>query len=164
MAVTKPVLKSAACALAARHLRHLQRILSNGMPDLGYQNSAVLLAFDENTDWHFLSAKYYHDTISRLKSAVQLHRFATDGPDREELFAAIAILCTYDLMESPGKAWRAHLSALPLFVPPPESDSPSPSSSTLHRASISGPVFWSLARQDLLCACVCLLSFVPVTS
>ncbi|CAM1508636.1 Fc.00g054840.m01.CDS01 [Cosmosporella sp. VM-42] len=154
MAATKPLLKSAACALAAKHLRHVQRKQLSNNSNLASLSPGLSLPLDDNTDWGFLSAKYYYQAISHLKSAVKLRRFTMPGPDKEELFAAIAILCIYDLMEYPGIAWRAHLSALPLFIPAPDSDSSSSSSSTTPRAPISGPVFWNLARQDLLCAFV----------
>jgi len=32
-----------------------------------------------------------------------------------DLLAAIAILCMYELMDAPGPEWKAHLSALPLL-------------------------------------------------
>ncbi|RYP43192.1 hypothetical protein DL768_010044 [Monosporascus sp. mg162] len=60
----------------------------------------------------------------------------------------------YELMDPPGVAWRAHLSALPLFIPHPDTESEAASTVTIPRNAIKGPIFWSLARQDILCACV----------
>ena len=77
----------------------------------------------------------------------------TDDADKEELFASITILCTYELMDAPGTAWSAHLSALPLFSPTFDSESVLGSPIAIPRAAVSGPIFWSLARQDLLCSC-----------
>ncbi|KAJ5784343.1 uncharacterized protein N7503_009555 [Penicillium pulvis] len=67
------------------------------------------------------------------------------------MLAAVAILCTFELMDAPGSAWRAHLSALPLFDDRSAS-MPGHSLIVIPRTAIKGPIFWSLARQDLLCA------------
>jgi hypothetical protein len=72
--------------------------------------------------------------------------------DKEEMLAAVAILCAFELMDAPGSAWRAHLSALPLFNDKTASISDQ-SMIVIPRTAVKGPIFWSLARQDLLCAC-----------
>jgi hypothetical protein len=73
--------------------------------------------------------------------------------EKEDMLAAVAILCIYELMNAPGTAWRAHLSALPLFKPAEDTLHPA-SPIVIPRTAIQGPILWSLARQDLLCACM----------
>ncbi|KAH7129859.1 hypothetical protein B0J13DRAFT_563430 [Dactylonectria estremocensis] len=147
IAATRPLVKSAVCALAAKHLHNSRRSLKSfrsrhNIPHL----------FDQNVDWHYESATYYDQAIGHLKTAVNLQRFDEDPADKEEIFAAVAILCTYELMDAPGTAWRAHLSALPLFSPEQDSSLVPSSPVIIPRAAIKGPIFWSLARQDFLCA------------
>ncbi|KAL7815856.1 hypothetical protein V8C26DRAFT_401786 [Trichoderma gracile] len=152
MATTKPLLKSAVCALAAKHLGHCQNITKGqlaGKPEGGHRAISTV----ENTvDWQYQSAKHYDRAIKHLKIAINRGIFETDDADKEELFASITILCTYELMDAPGTAWSAHLSALPLFSPGFDSESLLGSPIAIPRAAVSGPIFWSLARQDLLCS------------
>lgn len=162
MAASKPLLKSAVCAHAAKHLHHLQtRQLDMQSPSQPHASPFNPPYIPNDVDWQYQAAKHYDRALAQLKSAVQLRRFETDGSDREELFATIAILCAYELMDAPGTAWRAHLSALPLFTSEPASTPEDGdfhvSPVTIPRAAISGPIFWALARQDLLCACECFL-------
>lgn len=152
MANAKPLLKSAACALSAKHLDHLHINLGVQTEEPAYRRPFVSSSQHQKPDWRYQAAKYYDRAICHLKDAIEIGGFDGDGAEKEQIFAAIAILCTYELMDAPGTAWRAHLSALPLFNPAPEHDS-APSPVAIPRANITGPVFWSLARQDLLCAC-----------
>lgn len=150
IAATRPLLKSAACALAAKHLQHVH---ANQPSQLPHPSRGSLLSLtDDSFDWHYQSATYYDQAIGYLKDAVNLQRFDEDTSEKEEMCAAVAILCTYELMNAPGTAWRAHLSALPLFSPESEASAPT-SPVIIPRTAIKGPIFWSLARQDLLCAC-----------
>ena len=154
LAATKPLLKSAVCALSAKHLRHIQQTCRGKETPPGNSRPHQAVNDGEIVDWHYESARHYHRAIRHLKTAIELRSFETDDVDREELFTAIAILCAYELMDAPGTAWRAHLSALPLFSSPPETNPSLYSPVAIPRAAISGPIFWSLARQDLLCACI----------
>lgn len=161
MATSKPLLKSAACAYAAKYLHHIQTRLKDtvspfSQSDRNDVNHPPYIPKD--VDWQYQAAKHYDRALAHLKSAIQLRRFETNGAEREELFASIAIMCAHELMTAPGTAWRAHLSALPLFTSatPQEEEGGDilyHSPITIPRAAISGPIFWALARQDLLCAC-----------
>ncbi|KAL7920648.1 hypothetical protein ACQKWADRAFT_156375 [Trichoderma austrokoningii] len=152
MAATKPLLKSAVCALSARHLGHCQHNNNSQSDKSPFERRTTLSQLDDKVDWQYQSVKHYGRAIKHLKIAINRGAFETDDADKEELFASISILCTYELMDAPGTAWRAHLSALPLFSPNPSSHSILGSPITIPRAAVSGPIFWSLARQDLLCA------------
>ncbi|KAL7943606.1 hypothetical protein V8C42DRAFT_327973 [Trichoderma barbatum] len=152
MATTKPLLKSAVCALAAKHLGHCQKNSCERYGKLEHERRAIISPLDDRIDWQYQSAKHYGCAIKHLKIAINSGAFETDDADKEELFASITILCTYELMDAPGTAWSAHLSALPLFSPRPDSESVLGSPITIPRAAVSGPIFWSLARQDLLCS------------
>ncbi|KAJ4857954.1 fungal zn(2)-Cys(6) binuclear cluster domain-containing protein [Trichoderma breve] len=152
MAATKPLLKSAVCALAAKHLGHCQTNMTRRYGELSDERRILLSPFDDRVDWHYQSAKHYGYAIKHLKIAINLGAFETDDADKEELFASITILCTYELMDAPGTAWSAHLSALPLFSPRPDAELILGSPISIPRAPVSGPIFWSLARQDLLCS------------
>lgn len=166
MAATKPLLKSAVCALAAKHLGHCQANMTRRYGELSDERRTILSPFDDRVDWHYQSAKHYGYAIKHLKIAINLGAFETDDADKEELFASITILCTYELMDAPGTAWSAHLSALPLFSPRPDAELILGSPITIPRAAVSGPIFWSLARQDLLCSCkfICYITYSKLGS
>jgi hypothetical protein len=153
MAASRPLLKSAICALSSKHLCHLHRSVRRyGSASHSVHDKYSILRFlgREQMDWDYQSAEYYDQAISHLKVAVDLHDFETDTADKEEIFASIALLCTYELMDAPGTAWKAHLTALPLFSSGNNAES---SLVVIPRTPITGPIFWSLVRQDLLCAC-----------
>ncbi|KAI1073102.1 hypothetical protein LB507_009035 [Fusarium sp. FIESC RH6] len=134
-AATSPLLKSSICAISAKHLYRLNKSKPNPSSDrwLSY-------------DWRYESAKHYDEAIHHLKTAIDLQSYENDLSEKEDMLAAVAILCIYELMNAPGTAWRAHLSALPLF----QDTGGSPV--VIPRTAIQGPILWSLARQDLLCA------------
>ncbi|KAI0855811.1 hypothetical protein F4860DRAFT_447028 [Xylaria cubensis] len=142
MAATRPLLKSAVCALAAKHLYRL-----------GASRKSHIVPQIIETDWRYQSARFYGQALDHLNTAIGSHHFEDASSDREELFSAVAVLCTYELMDAPSTAWKAHLSALPLFNLRTEATSAA-SSEANPKTPISGPVFWSLARQDLLCSFV----------
>ncbi|KAF5695276.1 hypothetical protein FDENT_580 [Fusarium denticulatum] len=140
-AATSPLLKSSMCAIAAKHLYRVNKSRRDSMTDSRWHGY----------DWRYESAKHYDEAIHHLKNAVDLCTYENNLSDKEDMLAAVAILCIYELMDAPGTAWRAHLSALPLFNP--EEDASHPASPVIiPRTAIQGPILWSLARQDLLCA------------
>lgn len=152
LAAKKPLLKSAVCALSAKHLRHICYTANNaGESPNSLSNYSKLPLQNEDT-WQYHSAKQYDQALRRLKIAIDMETYDINPSDKEEMLAAVAILCAFELMDAPGSAWRAHLSALPLFS---NRDISSTDLSTLviPQTAIKGPIFWSLARQDLLCAC-----------
>ncbi|EKJ79602.1 hypothetical protein FPSE_00287 [Fusarium pseudograminearum CS3096] len=144
-AASSPLLKSAICAISAKHLYRLTRNTSHSI------SSPLSRGPWLSYDWHYESAKHYDDAINHLKRAVDLQTYENDLSEKEDMLAAVAILCIYELMDAPGTAWRAHLSALPLFKPTEDDSNPSPTI-VIPRTAIQGPILWSLARQDLLCA------------
>lgn len=145
IAATKPLLKSAVCAVSAKHLDRLSRAETSSENSFHASRYAV--------DWHYQSAKHYGEAINHLKNAVDLRAYENDLSDKEDMLAAVAILCIYELMDAPDTAWRAHLKALPLFDPKSDPFAAPSSPVVIPRTAIQGPIFWSLARQDLLCAC-----------
>jgi hypothetical protein len=155
IATTRPLLKSAVCALAAKHLSYLQCSLGANQGETHRQSrySISTLAHSDNIDWQYQSVEHYHRAIGCLKAAIVSREFETDMSSKEEFFAAIAILCTHELMDAPGTAWKAHISALPFFSSTPGHSATPCSSVSIPHTAIKGPIFWSLARQDLLCAC-----------
>lgn len=152
IAASKPLLKSAVCALSAKHLRHVCRVMSQAGVDPGSVPKYVGLPFSTEEMWRYHSARYYDQALGRLKIAVSSDSYSRTLPGKEEMLAAVAILCTFELMDAPGSAWKAHLSALPLFDDRATSVSVH-SSIIIPQTAVKGPIFWSLARQDLLCAC-----------
>ena len=149
-ATSSPLLKSSICALSAKHMHRLQSA------DGDHRHPCrVALEDGSSVDWLFHSTEYYLRSINHLQAAVRNEKIGPDssGTDRERecIFTAITLLSMYELMDKPGTAWRAHLSALPLFCSTSgHSRVPAHSGKQL---TICRPVFWSLARQDLLCAC-----------
>jgi len=102
--------------------------------------------------WQYQSANHYDQALGRLETAINLEAYVKNPSDKEKMLVAVAILCTFELMDAPGSAWRARLGALPLFNDNATSMS-AQSTIIIPRTAIKGPIFWSLARQDLLCAC-----------
>jgi hypothetical protein len=152
-AANSPLLKAAVCALSAKHLHRMEE-RGNSTKNF-WPADGSLTSRSGRTDLQFFSAEYYHQAICHLREAIRNYELDPDLPGnairQECIFAAVAILSMYELMDNPGIAWRAHLCAIPLF-----------SCSYVHsnsaefsppRAIIHRPVFWSLARQDFLCAC-----------
>lgn len=147
------LLKTAVCALSAKHLHRMEK--SGKSTKYLWPADGFVTSRSGTIDLQFLAAEYYHQSICYLREAIRNYELDPELPgnaNRQEcIFAAVAILSMYELMDNPGIAWRAHLSAIPLF-----------SCSYVHsnsaefsppRAIIHRPVFWSLARQDFLCAC-----------
>lgn len=151
VAASKSLLKSAVSALSAKNLVHICRMGRSGVNPRFNAGYIGLPSLNEET-WRYHSVRYYHQALGHLKVAVNLESYANNLPDKEEMLAAVAILCAFELMDAPGSAWRAHLSALPLFDDQSTSVS-GHSSIVIPQTAIKGPIFWSLARQDLLCAC-----------
>ena len=151
IAATKPLLKSAVCALSAKHLRHICQTMSHAEESSGFIPSYPGLPWIKEEMWQYNSAKYYDQALGHLKTAIDLESYMNNLSDKEEMLAAVAILCAFELMDAPGSAWRAHLSALPLFND--RAASVSDQTIVIPRTAVKGPIFWSLARQDLLCAC-----------
>ncbi|CAG7922011.1 unnamed protein product [Penicillium olsonii] len=145
LAATRPLLKSAVCALSAKHLQHVHHVST---PE---NQKGFLLPFTDEETWKYQSAKNYDQALGFLKTAINLGAYNDSPSDKEEMLAAVAILCLYELMDAPGTAWKAHLSALPLFNDT-SAAMPAQSSVIIPKTAIKGPIFWSLARQDLLCA------------
>ncbi|TDZ30416.1 Transcription activator AMTR1 [Colletotrichum spinosum] len=152
-ATTRPLLKSAICALAAKHLSRTQHHTHHTHHDPD----------PKAPDWQYHAVRFYHQAIRRLKTAIA-HDSSSGGSSGEageghpDTFAAVAMLCIYELINAPGHAWKAHLTALPLYsssssssgVEVADAMSPVP----IPRSPIRGPIFWALARQDFLCAFV----------
>lgn len=147
IAATKPLLKSAICAVSAKHLDRLSRAEGSS------ENSLYRDAPRHTVDWHYESARHYGEALNHLKNAVDSRAYENDLGEKEDMLAAVAILCIYELMDAPDTAWRAHLKALPLFDPKSDPFAAPSSLVVIPRTAIQGPIFWSLARQDLLCAC-----------
>ncbi|GKZ95699.1 hypothetical protein AnigIFM59636_009707 [Aspergillus niger] len=124
MVATQPMLKAAACALAAKHLHRICRGDPTRILQLPHMRNSPLQWTIREMDCRYESVRFYDQTIHYLKAAILL-----EIPDnqREEIFAVVAIL--WELSKSPT-------SALP--------------NSLMH---ISRSVFWSLVRQDCLSAC-----------
>ena len=152
IAASKPLLKSAVCALSAKHLRHICQTMSQAEEGSGIISRYPGLPWTNEEMWRYNSAKYYDQALGYLKTAVDVKSYMNNLSEKEEMLAAVAILCAFELMDAPGSAWRAHLSALPLFNDRTASMSDL-STVVIPRTTVKGPIFWSLARQDLLCAC-----------
>ncbi|KAK7429117.1 hypothetical protein QQZ08_004332 [Neonectria magnoliae] len=109
-------------------------------------------------DWQYQAAEYYCQAIRGLKSAINTPAFDADPADHTSqssvVSAAIAILSTYDLMDAPSMGWKPHLSALPLFSPASNPMAIPCSPVAVPQSIVEGPVFWSLARLDFLCASI----------
>ncbi|KAL5342905.1 hypothetical protein BJX70DRAFT_385780 [Aspergillus crustosus] len=149
LAATRPLLKASACALAAKHLQRLRQKGSNPVLSITETRNSSLQQTIAGIDLGYESVRLYDQAIYHLKDAIMSP--IQDG-HFEELFAAVAILCIYELFDSPSTGWRAHLSALSfLYQRTPHGIQPHSAlpETLLH---ISYSVFWSLVRQDCLSA------------
>lgn len=151
LASNNELLKYSICSISAKHL---QRIY--GGEEVLFDRLGGVVENGE-IDYEYLSVAYYDKAITRLKPRVESlaanEMLIHSSASTEEILAAIAILCQYELMDTPGVAWTVHLGAVHLLVKEARIDIPECSIVTVPRAAIQGPVFWSLARQDILCAC-----------
>lgn len=152
IAASKTLLKSAVCALSAKHLRHVCASMQERGTNTASAPSYIGLPSSNEEMWRYHAARYYDQALGHLKNAVSVESYSNTLSDKEEMLAAVAILCTFELMDAPGSAWRAHLSALPLFDDS-NASVPGHPSVVIPQTAVKGPIFWSLARQDLLCAC-----------
>ena len=164
-AKSSPLIKASICALSAKHMSRLlpaQRDIQDS-----WLPKVASISDKRTINWSFYSTKYYHQAIVHLRAAVRNDEDDVDAlssvADRESVFAAVAVLSMYELMDKPGTAWRAHLSALPLFGThePKHLASSEPPALLKPSATICRPVFWSLARQDFLCTCKALTCPLP---
>ncbi|KZL78947.1 zn 2cys6 transcription factor, partial [Colletotrichum incanum] len=147
-ATTRPLLKSAICALAAKHLSRIQSDSRN----YTFKASLAFSSTSRVPDWQYHAVRYYHQAIRCLKNTIAVGRNTdtSDGNDIDsrhmDTFAAVAILCMYELMNAPGDAWKAHLTALPLYSATPDGGfnecypAPIPYSSTLKADKVSTKV------------------------
>ncbi|KND86421.1 putative oxidoreductase [Tolypocladium ophioglossoides CBS 100239] len=149
MATTRPLLKMAVSALAAKHLHRSEKYGAKNKATI--PSKSRLLELSNNVDWNYEAATYYQRAIGHLKAATQEqgfgHEHSMDANETEVIFASVTMLSFYELMDAPSIAWRAHLHALPLFSTMPGLYSPFNGLYNLKR-----PIFWNLARQDVLCA------------
>lgn len=162
-AATRPLLKSAICALAAKHLSRTQRDDRENQP-IRSARVTTASANSRPPDWQYHAVRYYHQAIRYLKHAIASggsdESRELDGGKHADTFGAVAILCMYELMDAPGNAWKAHLTALPLYSAS-DSNLDGYSPVPIPRSPIKGPIFWSLARQDFLCACKSFIKELP---
>lgn len=165
------MLKYAACALAAKHLSRTEHTQSAtaSLRSLARSLSRVSQPGTQAT-WAYQAAQYYSRALGLLKKAMRLPSFAdetAESPETVNMFAAVAILGTYELMDAPAKGWPAHLDALPMFTSTSAATACSPTA--FPRTTIKGSAFWNLVRLDLNCACMfigwcifCCLSIDPL--
>lgn len=157
LAATRPLLMASVSSLAAKHLHRLCHE-STSLPTskLPYLTKSRLQWTQGNIDWKHQSMRFYDQAIHYLKEATLSQpgdgESMTSPSRREEMFAAVVILCTCELLDAPISGYKAHFNALPLLYSElsngasPGSLYPEP---LLH---IPWLVFWSLARQDCLSA------------
>ncbi|GKZ20105.1 hypothetical protein AbraIFM66951_008175 [Aspergillus brasiliensis] len=149
MVATRPMLRVAACALAAKHLHRMCQGDSHRILQLPHLRSSALQWAIGGIDLKYESVRLYDEAIRYLKEAIRL-----DIPNhrREEMFAVVAILCQFELIDAPSTEWRAHLSALPFLYCGTSDEMSLTSSLPNSLLHISRSVFWSLVRQDVLSA------------
>ncbi|GLA04092.1 hypothetical protein AnigIFM60653_004130 [Aspergillus niger] len=149
MVATRPMLKAAACALAAKHLHRMCQGDARRMLQLAHLRNSPLQWAVRGVDLKYESVRLYDEAIRYLKDAIRLE---IPNSRRDEMFAVVAILCMYELIDAPSTEWRAHLSALPFLYCGTVDDFSSTSSLPNSLLHISRSVFWSLVRQDCLSA------------
>ncbi|KEY71648.1 hypothetical protein S7711_10034 [Stachybotrys chartarum IBT 7711] len=151
LAATKPLLKFAVCAFAAKHMSLLGTPSRSPSPWHGRVWPSIN---EPGIDWHCQAIKYYNLTIGLLKSATDVVQLDLDPSNHTSptsiMFAAVAILSVFESMDASGSSWRAHLDALPILNSTCGSTGFSPVA--LPQAVVTGPIFWNLVRGDFLCS------------
>lgn len=159
IAASQPIILTAACALAAKHVSQLRAPrsgwLDGSMAGACLHNS-LLVSGDSN--WDYESVRFYDAAIKQTKQALSGNTSdpvpGSENSSSEDVLAVVAILSMYELMDAPGLEWRAHLGALPLLDEPPVvTSSFSPGASTRTKALARNSLFWTFARQDVMSAC-----------
>ncbi|KAF2105035.1 hypothetical protein NA57DRAFT_51817 [Rhizodiscina lignyota] len=156
LAARSALLKFAACSLAAKCLHRIRRNGSISVPESAGGASPEDFHRGHVNDWQYKSVEYYDHAIGLLREATQLdqqHLYGTStGIKSDEVLAAIALLAMFELMDSPGPEWKAHLSALLLLDTPSTAVLSSPSMNEIPRSITNHSIFWNFARQDYLAA------------
>ncbi|PNY24583.1 Uncharacterized protein TCAP_05453 [Tolypocladium capitatum] len=156
MATANPLLKSAVCALAAKHLSRTEHSpIANASIRFLSESLARVSQTSTQATWTYQAAQYYDCAIGLFKKAIDLHHFDDDTTDSASLttvFATAAILSMFELMDAPGDGRRVHLVALPLFNSICTASGFPSSPLAFPRGIVRGPIVWRLVRQDFLCA------------
>lgn len=158
MATTNRLLKSAICALAAKHLSWIEKSPINKASLSFLSKSLARVARTSvQATWPYQAAQFYDRAVSLLKEMLDVYHFdnnAADYADITTILATAAILSMFELMDGPGDGWRAHLDVLRLLDPACTPSGISNPPMTFPTTFIRGPIFWNLVRQDFLCACM----------
>lgn len=153
------LLKFAIYAISAKHLYRIGGPRS--APTSDERNPRPRL---KKPDWKYLSVHYYDKAINLLKSSIDslgsALEYHVSSASKDEACAVVTILCQYELMDAPGRTWSAHLSAIPLCMPGASPENVE-GAGVAPQMTIQPSIFWSLARQDILCACKSGLSCIP---
>ncbi|KAI1316096.1 hypothetical protein F5Y16DRAFT_187709 [Xylariaceae sp. FL0255] len=95
------LLKYSVCALSAKHLHRTQRCSESSRPSRTH-----VMGVSGSTNWDYLSALFYDNATTSLKSAVESLNSQKDATSilepPEETLAAITILCQYGAY---GRTW-----------------------------------------------------------
>lgn len=151
LATTRPVIKTAVSALAAKYLHRGERSCAKNKA--ASPTKSRLLECRASVDWNYVAAGYYQQAIGYLKAATNDLKFSHDDimgtNEAEVLFASVVILTFYELIDGPSIAWKARLYEVPL----------SNTASGIYQPfnglyNINRQILWSLTRQDVLCACM----------
>ncbi|KAL2209752.1 hypothetical protein CC79DRAFT_459318 [Sarocladium strictum] len=147
IATTSPLLKAAACALAAKYLSksaHLPSTTSS-LHTLAASLSPACHTSAEDL-WAYHASQYQDRALAELKKAEATIGFV-NGP--VNIAATVAILSGLELIDGPTQQ-PALLEALSLFGS--EDSTKTFFQSVMDHSSVRGPVFCNLARLEFSCA------------
>lgn len=147
MASRMPLVKSAACALAAKHLHHISRREGRTY------NPPPAWPFIEQMDWYLEYVKHRQDSIHQLREASSNCTSNTTPVVVETILAALAILCMCDMMDAPKEPWGSPMASLvPVQMDTGDSNG-HPLLLQIAPGATKNPCFWNLAWQDLVQSC-----------
>ncbi|KAL1864378.1 hypothetical protein VTK73DRAFT_5941 [Phialemonium thermophilum] len=177
-ALSHPLLKSAACAYAAKHLSRTRRKTDAPKVPLRQSNVATTTTWpnSDSVDWAWYGAKYYAQAINLLRETLEnthdllggpltgrgsafredgsemqpAEQYATYDSISDETLAAMAILCNFEFMSASDVEWTRHLNGTLLVLDLRQTGVISLMSSPPSKARKS--IFWNLFRQDVFAA------------
>jgi hypothetical protein len=178
------LLKYAAVAYSAKSLARVQRRKSTASDSITPQASTGRYPDNQTADWYHKSTQYYDTAVSLLLQALKNDSIATlefdwepgtpkrkrrrvsssaaFKPSTDELLAASAILCCYELLDASVPEWVKHLNGAKsllvtaqkrMTLPMPTSRSLFTSANLEFFSKTRRATFWNIARQDMLAAC-----------
>lgn len=170
--ISRPLLKSAACAAAAKQLSLVLGANSALASNIGQRARMEQFVHPNNRDWAFVGAQYYDQAILLLVKNLAYLENPHEAPNASsvsrhdragETLAAAAILSIYEFSNHSNVDWDRHLSGTKTLFDIVEDEGilplegrdigPQYAHQPIKPSIGRRATFWNFARQDCFAAC-----------